>query len=72
MRQVIEDHLGISKGYPWNCSSDDGLEEMLNQTDSLQYDRIVDLQNNWRSRRLSRKLSGKIHRVNKEEFDRVW
>ena len=70
MRQVIEDHLGISRVYPWNCSSDDGLEEMLNQTDSLQYDHIVDLQNNWRSRRLSRKLSGKIHRVNKEGIRR--
>lgn len=70
MRQVIEDHLGISKVYSWNCSSNNGLEDMLDQLESLQYDHIVDLQNNWRSKRLVRKLSGKIHRVNKEGIRR--
>lgn len=70
MQSIIEEHPGISKVYLWNCKAKDGLNDMINQIENRQYDRIVDLQNNWRSRRLTRMLSGKLHRVNKEGFRR--
>ena len=70
MGQVMEKHPGISKIIPWNCTAKNGLDKMLNQTENHQYDHIIDLQNNWRSRRLSRRLSGKVHRVNKEGLRR--
>ena len=70
MRPIIEEHPGITKVYPWDCKAKHGLQDLLNQIENRHYDRIIDLQDNWRSRRLARQLSGKIHRVDKEGFRR--
>ena len=68
--QVVEDNSDLSSVYSWEYQKKSSLNLLMNQVSNRNYDHIFDLQNNWRSRQLSTKLSGKTYRVDKERIKR--